>query len=112
MKLRNNKWMKWFVGIGSVSSIAVIFSFLQPEGVNLANSIPTFSISKVDVAEGSNTDINTLKEQEKANREEWISTLDWEEGNWDVDKANVGVTLSPRKPIEGMPQVEVRTRRS
>ena len=107
--MRNNKWIKWVVGVGSVSTVAVIFSFLQTdnkEADQLASPLPIY---KGDVGE---TNISTLKKEERVNREAWISSLDWKEANWEVDESASGVIVSPRQSAEGMPPAESRTRRS
>lgn len=107
--MRNNKWIKWVVGVGSVSTVAVIFSFLQTdnkEGEPLVSPAPMYK------GEANETNISALKKEERVNREAWISSLDWEEANWEVDESASGIILSPRQSAEGMPPAETRTRRS
>ncbi|WP_338749007.1 hypothetical protein [Bacillus sp. FJAT-52991] len=98
--MANFKWWKWAVGIGSVSSLALFLNAVQgAEG------------QKDKEQDYSVTEIKSLNSEEREAREEWISTLDWEEANWDVDASAHSATFIP-KGEGGRDQADQRTRRS
>ncbi|WP_203362733.1 hypothetical protein [Bacillus sp. REN10] len=96
--MANAKWWKWAIGIGSVSSLAVFLNVVQGADVQQEQN---YSV----------TDIQSLNAKEREARDEWISTLDWEETNWDVDASAYSATFTPRGE-GGQPQADNRTRRS
>ncbi|WP_100402676.1 hypothetical protein [Bacillus sp. FJAT-42315] len=94
------KWWKWAVGIGSVSSLAIFL-----------NAVQGADVPKGEEQDYSASEIKSLDSQEKEAREEWISTLDWEDANWDVDASAHSATFTP-KGEGGRAQADQRTRRS
>ncbi|WLR51131.1 hypothetical protein LC040_18505 [Bacillus tianshenii] len=111
--MAKNKWIKWVVGISSVSSVVAIFSVLTTN--EEATEAPTLTASlNQDAVDNQQPvlELEKLKQNELKKREEWISSLDWEEGNWDVNQTDKGIVFTPAQKSEGLPPSENRTRRS
>jgi len=103
----NNKWMKWIVGIGGISTFTL---FLQTVSTNEQTST-------ADQGNAFNENTNVLNTQEslattKEEREQQLLALDWEENNWDVEYSNESIVASPRQQMPYLDRAEQRTRRS
>ncbi|MEH7458362.1 hypothetical protein CON65_18495 [Bacillus pseudomycoides] len=107
--MAKQKWLKWVVGIGSISSLAVFLNVVQEENSTNQKEDPSVNTRRDNY---SISNIKELKETEKTEREQWISTLDWEEGNWEIDTSNTAATLTPKGKNTRKQQAETRTRRS
>lgn len=107
--MAKQKWLKWVVGIGSISSLAIFLNVVQEENSTNQKEDPSVN-TRGDNYSISN--IKELKETEKDEREQWLSTLDWEEGKWEIDTFNTAATLTPKGKNNRKQQAETRTRRS
>lgn len=107
--MAKQKWLKWVVGIGSISSLAVFLNVVQEENSTNQKEDPSVNTRRDNY---SISNIKELKETEKTEREQWLSTLDWEEGNWEIDTSNTAATLTPKGKNNRKQQAETRTRRS
>ncbi|MFJ8528255.1 hypothetical protein [Bacillus sp. NPDC094106] len=107
--MAKQKWLKWVVGIGSISSLVVFLNVVQEENSTNQKEDPSVNTRRDNY---SISNIKELKETEKTEREQWLSTLDWEEGNWEIDTSNTAATLTPKGKNNRKQQAETRTRRS
>lgn len=107
--MAKQKWLKWVVGIGSIGSLAVFLNVVQEENSTNQKKNPSVNTRKDNY---SISNIKELKETERNEREQWLSTLDWEEGNWEIDTSNTAITLTPKGKNNRKQQAETRTRRS
>ncbi|WP_042349871.1 hypothetical protein [Bacillus massiliigorillae] len=106
-------WVKWAVGLGSITAFTGVTSILQ-DNQNVQDSEAKAQVAtdtwKIDT---DNTDLSNLKEAEKADRERTIAGLDWEDGNWNVDNTDEQATyVTPTNPYQGQIQQDNRTERS
>lgn len=105
----NNKWMKWIVGVGGISTFTL---FLQTIDTN--NQAME---ANEDYALNDNMNMNVLNatknsEMTKEEREQQLLALDWDESNWDVEYSNETIIASPRNGNPYLDRAEQRTRRS
>lgn len=115
--MKPNKLAKWIVGIGGVSAFTIFLNAVQePDQGTLPdeNSIApvTESITNTFETNPKQNDLMSLTITEKEQREEWIASLDWSEGDWDVSVEGQGIVATPVGQTNGLPKAEQRTRRS
>lgn len=113
MNLKPNKAAKWIVGVGGVASFTLFLNAIQqPEEMKtqepLLENAQTTSIKQTFTT----TDLKKLSVEEKQNRGQWISSLDWTDGNWDIDISEQGVYATPVSENTGFAPAKQRTRRS
>ncbi|MCZ0757017.1 hypothetical protein [Anoxybacillus sp. J5B_2022] len=106
--MKTNKWVKWVVGLGGVT---VFTTFLQlvnnsktdQQQENNSRPITTNEITELQ---------NTVTDETKQQREQQLMSLDWEEGNWDVQYSNEVIIATPKRQNSQLQPSENRTRRS
>lgn len=107
--MRKN-WVKWIVGVGSITAFTGVTAILQDNQDKSARSQVAADTWNVDI---TNTDISKLDDNEKSDREQFIAGLDWEDGNWNVENTDEQATyVTPTNPYQGQVQRENRTERS
>ncbi|WP_017754109.1 hypothetical protein [Calidifontibacillus oryziterrae] len=102
-----NKWLKWLIGIGGISTFTL---FLQSIDTN-EKATEFYD----DYIQTDTENIYKLQEGFSSNkelREQQLMALDWEEGNWDVDYRNEVIIATPRLENPYLERAEQRTRRS
>lgn len=103
----NNKWLKWVIGVGGISSFTLFLQTID------ANNEAGSRNEDYRVQETS----NTLQQQGKLSinieeREQQLMALDWDEGNWDVEYSNEAIIATPKLEMPYLDRAEQRTRRS
>ncbi|MFC0297573.1 hypothetical protein [Geobacillus jurassicus] len=98
--MKTNKWVKWVAGLGGVALFTAFLQLVDSSEMDQqkTNSSPTATAEK-------NNETMRQREQE-------LMSLDWNEGNWDVQYSNEVITLTPKGQSSGLPPSENRTRRS
>uniref|UniRef100_A0A7U4DL50 Uncharacterized protein n=1 Tax=Geobacillus sp. (strain Y4.1MC1) TaxID=581103 RepID=A0A7U4DL50_GEOS0 len=106
--MKTNKWVKWVVGLGGVT---VFTTFLQlvndTETAHQQNdSYRSTAANKTAEFENSTND-ETMRQHEQE-----LMSLDWTEGNWDVEYSDEVIIATPKERNYPLPPSENRTRRS
>ncbi|RAK19472.1 hypothetical protein B0I26_10696 [Anoxybacillus vitaminiphilus] len=109
--MRTNKWTKWIVGLGGIT---VFTSFLQL--VNNSDAHDNGQQNKTQISlkeetvssQNNSVEVNEAKKQ----REQLLLSLDWDEGNWDVEYSNEAIIAIPKTQTSRLQPAENRTRRS
>jgi hypothetical protein len=106
--MKTNKWVKWVVGLGGVT---VFTTFLQ-----LVNNTETdhqqndnYRSVTADKTAGFE---NIVTDETMRQREQELMSLDWTEGNWDVEYSNEVIIATPKGQTSQLQPSENRTRRS
>ncbi|ASA95494.1 MULTISPECIES: hypothetical protein [Anoxybacillaceae] len=102
--MKGNKWIKWMIGIGGIT---VFTSFLQLVNDSEENNKQNEMMLKEETASFQNE-----TEEAKQQREQQLLSLDWNEGNWDVEYSNEVIIATPKTETSRLQPAENRTRRS
>ncbi|WP_458413598.1 hypothetical protein ACNQFZ_01480 [Schinkia sp. CFF1] len=103
----NNKWMKWIVGVGGISTFTL---FLQTIDANdqASNANDGYAVNE-------NTNVVNTQDSaaiSKEEREQQLLALNWDENNWDVEYSNETIVATPRTQQPYLDRAQQRTRRS
>lgn len=109
----NKKWVKWAVGVGSITAFSGIIAILQEAQNDDNNEVQAHATNDFWNVNEGNTDLSNLKSNEKEEREKFIAGLDWNDSEWNVDTTNSeALYLTPSDQNQGQVQRNNRTERS
>jgi hypothetical protein len=106
--MKTNKWVKWVVGLGGVTVFTTFLQFVNNSGADQQQNDNYRSITADKTAEFENVATDKTMRQ----REQELMSLDWTEGNWDVEYSNEVIIATPKGQNSQLQPSENRTRRS
>lgn len=110
-----NKWLKWLIGIGGVSTFTLFLQAMDTEDQASSTNegyVINEKVKNSTSAENVPTSIQEVMSTSLVEREQQLMVLDWSDKNWDVEYTNEAIIATPKSEQTYKKPAEQRTRRS